>query len=898
MTDFLYLIFISPIEYVLDTIFCLLFRTFHRNGLLTIFYISMIVSFMALPFYTFADKLADSVRTKKEKMMKWNKHIHDTFYGDERMLMTARYYRMMSYNPLQELQGSFSIVLQIPFFVAAYHFLSNLEIIKGMGQWIFSDLGAPDALFNIGEIRINVLPVFMTIVNIISVFVYNKNGKLKDKIQAIVLAIFFLVLLYNSPSGLVLYWLFNNLFSLGKNIVIQYFHRRELTAGVCIFILGLGLRNAVSIAAAGPFVYFIMKNRMEKYMERKGVKHDKTTIFLLLSTLFLFMGIIIPTFVIASSPVDFINIFNYRNPLWYALKTACVYLGLFIIFGGLWWKVSSAPGRYLMEVFMIIIIIHNISMYFLNSNVGVLNTLLVLENPPELNMDNMPIGILVIGVSIAVGVYISERRNLLNVILRALCISFLCISVLNVVRIVKVIDRLDVIDENKDSAELEAVIEPVIPLSREGKNVVILMMDKALGQLFPYILQEKPELKHKLDGFIFYPNTLSAAGHTNLASPAVFGGYEYLPEAMEKDESRSVQDKIDEALKMLPKLFVQNGYTVDIYDSPYAGGGESMDVTIFNDIQGATGHILNGRYNKYCFPEDSDESAEHNFVMYSVYSTVSIWSQIVVYDGGAYLSSSYLNTDLVSWAQGKTAATNAFKGAYSTMKLLPELTDITSDDVGNIIIMSNQLTHEPRVLQLPEYLPEDEIDNSAYKWDSRRDIDGIKLDMSDSGQMAYYHVNMAAIMLIGDWCDYLRRMGVYDNTRIIVVADHGAPVEFLNVGIFEDGLNVGRFNPLLLVKDFKAKGFETDRSFMCNADVPYIAIEGLTNDMHNPYTGQILDNTEKKNGIVVVESMNHTITGATIGKNGHAFDTSDGRWWRVKDDIYDHDKWTVIRYIR
>jgi membrane protein insertase Oxa1/YidC/SpoIIIJ len=32
------------------------------------------------------------------------------------------------------------------------------------------------------------------------------------------MALIFLVLLYNSPSGLVLYWTCNNIFSLGKNL--------------------------------------------------------------------------------------------------------------------------------------------------------------------------------------------------------------------------------------------------------------------------------------------------------------------------------------------------------------------------------------------------------------------------------------------------------------------------------------------------------------------------------------------------------------------------------------------------------------------------------------------------------------------------------------------------------
>ena len=58
----------------------------------------------------------------------------------------------------------------------------------------------------------------MTIINISASAVYSKGLSLKEKIQLYLTAAVFLILLYNSPSGLVLYWTLNNLFSLLKNI--------------------------------------------------------------------------------------------------------------------------------------------------------------------------------------------------------------------------------------------------------------------------------------------------------------------------------------------------------------------------------------------------------------------------------------------------------------------------------------------------------------------------------------------------------------------------------------------------------------------------------------------------------------------------------------------------------
>ena len=58
----------------------------------------------------------------------------------------------------------------------------------------------------------------MTAINCISGAIYTKGLPLKDKLQVYLLALLFVVLLYNSPSGLVIYWTMNNIFSLVKNI--------------------------------------------------------------------------------------------------------------------------------------------------------------------------------------------------------------------------------------------------------------------------------------------------------------------------------------------------------------------------------------------------------------------------------------------------------------------------------------------------------------------------------------------------------------------------------------------------------------------------------------------------------------------------------------------------------
>ena len=85
-------------------------------------------------------------------------------------MMISEYYRQNNYHPLYVLRSSLSILIEIPFFIAAYHYLSHCELLMGAHWLIFKDLGSPDELikFSIGSklLIINVLPILMTLINL------------------------------------------------------------------------------------------------------------------------------------------------------------------------------------------------------------------------------------------------------------------------------------------------------------------------------------------------------------------------------------------------------------------------------------------------------------------------------------------------------------------------------------------------------------------------------------------------------------------------------------------------------------------------------------------------------------------------------------------------------------
>ena len=100
-------------------------------------------------------------------------------------------------------------------------------------------------------------------------------------------------------------------------------------------------------------------------------------------------------------------------------------------------------------------------------------------------------------------------------------VAMIGMSLMDIVQITKVAN------ETKEQIAYSDETVPHFTLSQEGKNVVVIMLDRAISQFVPYIMEEKPELQQQFDGFTHYANSLAYGGYTNFAAPALYGGYEY-----------------------------------------------------------------------------------------------------------------------------------------------------------------------------------------------------------------------------------------------------------------------------------------------------------------------------------------------------------------------------------
>jgi len=845
---FLFFIFIQPLVLLIECIFTIMSRLFGNYGL-AIIMVSIVINLLILPLYKRSDAMQEQERKKQKDMEHWVKHIRKTFKGDERFMMLSTYYRQQDYQPLNAIRGSLSLLLQIPFFIAAYHYLTTVNL-QGASFLFLKNLSEADHLWKLGGLSINVMPLLMTAINLISGFIYTKEFAFKDKLQLYVLAGVFLVILYQSPSGLVLYWTMNNLFSLFKNIVMK-----------CLMPVW-------------------EKHKKEPVEKAKVTTSPKAFVAgaLLLTVL---IGLVIPASVISASPAEFISINAYRTPLIFVWLTLCVAIGVFLVWGGILYYISSPKAKTILEKGACALALIALADYmFFGNRTGMVSPILVFEG--GLSVD-LKLGALSLGIAAVLAVLVWvfwKHRKLWQRVLTILILSLLVLGIRDMRKADREFEEMDYIKSLSAQTETKEV-EPILTLSKTEKNVVVFMVDRAISDYFPYIMAEKPELAEQFEGFVYYPNTVSFGQYTIYASAAIFGGYEYMPAQMNARDDMLAVDKQNEALKVLPVLFQEMNYDVTICDPPLAGYREISDLSIYDEYPDMNTYITMGAYvgEEDRFVKRLQNSQERNFFCYSLLKAAPLLAQPILYDGGNYFEATKNNTQ-----------SPAFMESYSVLSNLPGLTDIREDSAGGFVMINNETAHEPCLLQMPDYVPAESVSNGAYEDSSRFTLDGRTMQVDNSYQLEHYHINMATYLQIGKWLDNLKECGVYDNTRIIIVSDHGRTLgQFEDLQVSEE-LDVQGYHPILLVKDFNAGEFTVSDTFMTNADVPMLALEGLVEDPVNPFTGNAIDDTAKKEGKLYIT------TAENYDQNpGNTIDMTGGVWYTLTgEDIFDKNNWKKV----
>jgi YidC/Oxa1 family membrane protein insertase len=886
MADFLYTIIIYPITQILEFCFNFSQRLFKEAGISVIF-IGLVISVLCLPLYAVAEKWQQVERDIQKKLKPKIDKIKNVFKGDEQYMILSTFYQQNHYHPIYALRSTFGLLIQVPFFIAAYSYLSNLDALKNTSFLFVRSLGVPDSLFQIGDFKINILPIIMTLINCIASAIYAKGLLVKDKIQLYGMAVIFLVLLYNSPSALVLYWTMNNVFSIIKNVYyrIQYKNKHYfllvlfsilfiLLAVFCIIRYSHNTRaQKLMIVSFGvaifPWICVFLKKQILRITK---IEYEiKKSVFVFLSSIFLIwfvFGLYIPSQLIVSSPQEFSFIGGYSNPLFFFFNTALQTFGLFVFWPiCIYFLFSTKVKKYFSVVFLSLSLCTIANLFLFPGNYGFVSIDLIFNRTPnhsgKENLFN--IGILLVIIIFSFILYKLKSIKILFSIIPFCVFGFFVASTVNIFKINSAFNELKKhYTKEEEKTDIEQ-ISPLFSLSRYGKNVVIIMLDRAVGVFIPYIFEESPELKEIYSGFTTYPNTVSFNGYTSLGAPPLYGGYDYTPKERNKRADKLLVEEHNESLIMLPRIFSENGFSVYVTDPPYANFNWKSDLSIYDNYPSIKAYNIESNYtelwlleNNFQVPKTSDV-LKRNIFWYSLLKGSPLFLRKTLYMDGNW-SSPFSNISL-----------RRTLDCYAVLDYLPRLTEITDTPGDAALIMTNNTTHENSFLQAPDYVP---LPNVTYYGNSH------------FSNYSPYHVNAASIKRLAEWFEFLKKENVYDNTRIIVVSDHGPEPNFvIKLGL---PFNVDQFNPVLMIKDFNTSGeIRTDMTFMSNADVPYLSLVDIIDNPVNPFTGNNISMEPKKDLLYIA------ITGAISGlnRNNTQYRLNPNTDYYVHDSIFAAENW-------
>jgi YidC/Oxa1 family membrane protein insertase len=862
-------------------------RIFKETGI-SILFVSAAISVLCLPLYFVAENWQKAERNIKKKISAKVAKIKAVFSGDERFMLLAVCYRQNHYHPLYALRGSFGLLIQIPFFIAAYSYLSHLEALKGTSFLFIHDLGAPDALFPTveGGGGINVLSVLMTVINCVSGIIYTRGFPVRDKIQLYGVSVLFLVLLYNAPSGLVLYWLCNNLFSLLKNI-LQKTGKSPLIVYIllCIAVLMIYIRFIplgyspkrmfvtvfASLVFFLPLLYKIMIKIESKLRDRINIKksiiwNTQTYIFST-AVLFLLAGLVIPSSLVASSVQEFSFIESYISPFPFIFNTALQSAGLFLFWLLCVFFLFPKHIQHRLTFFVsLLMVIALADTFVFVGNYGFLTTTFKFSIPDSFESQYKISAIStlsIIGIAVLFSfLLLSQKKIIFHTFQIVTVLALVSFTIINFIKI-----KHDFLDYSEIRQTQREDINPVYTFSETGKNVLVIMLDRAVSGYLPFIFQEKPELFNAFDGFTFYPNCIAFGSHTRIGAPPLFGGYEYVPSVIQKNRQIALR-KHNEALLMLPKLFSDMNYKTVVTDPPFANYSLKPDLSIFSPYSEINAKNIIGTYSGVWLKRHSDieilplaDLIEKLLIRFSFYKIAPPVFRIFLYDKGDWLT-----TDA---GRNNAKVSVDTIDNYAAFDMLPDITTVTDNDINTYTAIDNDITHSPAFFQVPDYIPSTEVTNRGEGPFSEED---------------HYHVNMAALLLLGKWFTFLQEHNVYDNTRIIIASDHGVGLgsNFPGNITLPNGDSLQDYNALLLVKDFNAHGdLSTDHTFMSHADVPLLAVDGLVDNPKNPFTQMPLQH-RKENGLMITSAP------------GTKFTIADNEWLYVHDNIFDPENWTAV----
>lgn len=365
--------------------------------------------------------------------------------------------------------------------------------------------------------------------------------------------------------------------------------------------------------------------------------------------------------------------------------------------------------------------------------------------------------------------------------------------------------------------------ERVLKFSRTQPNVLFIFLDRFMGSYVEDILRADPDLATRLSGFTWYPRTVSAGENSIAGVHGMLGGYDYTPDAMNA-RKKPLRDISVEAFSILPYNFSHKGWQVNVV-SPRGLGFTMAGDCSYLDMPNVTCTHISKSLSKIAAERSGFP------LMDLAKSNYSDLLEML----GAMRAGPYVGKELLlargRWENFLDHSAGTTFREWAELRGWPELSN-TDANGSQMNFVSNILPHEPY------YMGTDCMPRRKKQAASEQDLKAF------GNAFAWIHAVTArcTLLSVADYLDFLKSQGVYDNTRILIVSDHGI------VGPVADNSSRARAGrtqfrefvrtrSLLLVKPRGAGGpLAISEEFLPNAEAPRLACEEI-GGCANPYLG-------------------------------------------------------------
>jgi len=204
-----------------------LYKYVHNYGI-AIIIVTILIKLLTWPL---TSKSVNSMK-QMEKIQPEMKALREQYKEDPKKLNQEMMllYRKHGYNPLS---GCLPMFLQLPIFLALYAALSRAIELHGASFLWIKDLSLPDEIARLpyipffgnkmlGYTGVHPLAIAMGFAMIGQQLLSPKTGDASQRRMMMFMPAIFIVIFYNMPSGLVLYWFVNQLLTMGQMFYLHY----------------------------------------------------------------------------------------------------------------------------------------------------------------------------------------------------------------------------------------------------------------------------------------------------------------------------------------------------------------------------------------------------------------------------------------------------------------------------------------------------------------------------------------------------------------------------------------------------------------------------------------------------------------------------------------------------